>query len=83
MMVANRTLINQHQPSSSEKPTNMNRRVLMGTLATLLASSRRVMADDEGAPNNPFILLLTGIYQPVPIGKGPLDNLGLTTVKPE
>jgi hypothetical protein len=38
------------------------------------------MADYEGTPNDPFILLLQGIYQPVPIGKGPLHNLGLTTV---
>jgi hypothetical protein len=29
-------------------------------------------------PTDPFILLLTGIYQPVPVGKGP--NLGLTSV---
>ena len=49
-------------------------------MAALLASSRQVMADDESAPNNPFILLLHGIYQPVPIGEGPSDNLGLTTV---
>src|SRR5262249_51191838 len=30
--------------------------------------------------SNPFILLLHGIYEPVPVGEGPADNLGLTTV---
>jgi len=49
-------------------------------MAALHASSQRLMADGESAPNNPFILLLHGIYQPVPIGEGPDGNLGLTTV---
>jgi hypothetical protein len=49
-------------------------------MAALLATSRRVVADDEGTPGDPMILLLHGIYQPVPIGKGPAGNLGLTTV---
>jgi hypothetical protein len=31
----------------------------------------------QEAPGDPFILLLTGIYQSVPEGKGPADNLGL------
>jgi hypothetical protein len=80
-MITSRSLINQYPPSSGEKPTNVQRRALMGgALAALLASSGRLMADNEGTPNDPFILLLQGIYQPVPIGKGPLDNLGLTTV---
>ena len=68
---------------SGEKPTNLDRRALMGgalATAALLASPRLVMADDEDAPNDPFIVLLHGIYQPVPIGEGPPDNLGLTTV---
>src|SRR6266566_1433775 len=64
-----------------QEPANRQRRAFMGgALAALLASSRRVMADEESAPNNPFILLLHGIYQPVPIGEGPADNLGLKTV---
>ena len=49
-------------------------------MAALLASSRRLMADAEHTPNNPFIPLLHGVYQPVPIGEGPAGNLGLTTV---
>lgn len=49
-------------------------------MAALLVSSRPVKAAIERAPNNPFILLLHGIYQPVPTGKGPAGNLGLTAV---
>jgi hypothetical protein len=32
-------------------------------------------------PNELFILLLKGLYQPVPAGQGPRDNLGLSKVK--
>jgi hypothetical protein len=51
-----------------------------GTLADLLSSSGRVMAEerDDDGPNDPFILLLKGIYQPVPAGHGPAQNLGLS-----
>ena len=34
-------------------------------------------------PSDPFILLLQGLYQPVPAGKGPKNNLGLVHGKPE
>ena len=51
-----------------------------GALAVLFSSSVRVMADNEHGPNDPFIVLLRGFYQPVPIGQGPAGNLGLTTV---
>jgi hypothetical protein len=62
-------------------PINRQRRTFIGgAVAALLASSRPAKADIEGLPNDPFILLLHGIYQPVPIGEGPSDNLGLTTV---
>src|SRR4029077_140552 len=52
-----------------------------------LSSSGLVTADDrdEGTdegrsvPNDPFILLLKGLYQPVAKGSGQ-DNFGLTTV---
>jgi hypothetical protein len=55
--------------------------------AQLLSSSGVVTADerDEGpddgkrVPNDPFILLLKGLYQPVPKGSGQ-HNFGLTTV---
>jgi hypothetical protein len=50
-------------------------------MAALMASPARAIADDEGddsTPGNPFILLLHGLYEPVPAGQGP--NLGLTSV---
>ena len=52
-----------------------------GALAALLSSSVRVKAEEnDERPNNFFILLLKGLYQPVPAGHGPADNLGLTSV---
>jgi hypothetical protein len=78
-MVTNETPIEQIKPGHAA--INKQRRTFIGgALAALLASSGRVMADNEGTPNDPFILLLTGVYQPVPIGKGPAGNLGLTMV---
>jgi hypothetical protein len=49
-------------------------------MAALLASPTRAVADDndDSTPGNPFILLLHGLYEPVPAGQGP--NLGLTSV---
>ena len=54
----------------------------------LLSSSGALMAKerdegrDEGrdVPNDLFILLLKGLYQPVPVGQGPDGNLGLSKV---
>ena len=68
-----------------QKPTNLQRRNLIGgTLAVLLSSSLRVMAKEKekesDVPNDPFIVLLKGLYQPVPAGQGPDDNLGLSQV---
>jgi hypothetical protein len=61
-------------------PINPQRRTFIGGMvAALLASSRSLKADHEGVPNDPFILLLNGIYQSVPMGEGPTGNLGLTT----
>jgi hypothetical protein len=80
-MITNQTFIDRSRPGSAQAPANRHRRTFIGgALAALLASSRRIMADDEGTPGDPFILLLHGIYQPVPIGEGPAGNLGLTTV---
>jgi hypothetical protein len=64
------------------EPTNKQRRTLIGgALAALLASPVRLMAEEnDGRPNNPFILLLKGLYQPVPVGDGPANNLGLSAV---
>jgi len=80
-MTNNEALIDQIKPDSGLGTANKQRRTFIGSaLAALLASSRRMMADNEGAPNDPFILLLHGIYQTVLVSKGPHDNLGLTTV---
>ena len=77
-----KTPIGSAGPRSGQETWNLKRRSVIGAaMAALLAPSRRVMA--QGAPvtpNDPFILLLTGIYQPVALGKGPADNLGLNTV---
>jgi len=81
-MINNETSIAQIKDTSGTGPINKQRRLFIGgALTALLASSsRRAMADDESTPNDPFILLLHGIYQPVPLGKGPADNLNLSTV---
>jgi len=76
-------LINLSKPGSGQEPTNLQRRNLIGgTLAVLLSSSLRVMAKEKESdvPNDPFIVLLKGLYQPVPAGHGPDDNLGLSSV---
>jgi hypothetical protein len=79
-MLRNETAIKQTE-LGGPAPINKNRRTFVGgALAALLASSRRAMADYEHGPNDPFIVLLHGIYQPLPIGQGPAGNLGLTTV---
>ena len=84
-MITNQAFINQSQPDSGRESTNMQRRTLISgafgaALAGLLSSPGRVMAKGNAAPNDPFILLLKGVYQPVPEGQGPVGNLGLTTV---
>jgi hypothetical protein len=66
-----------------QESVNSQRRTFVGgALAALMAAPRLAIADDDKteAPNDPFILLLQGIYQPVPAGTGPQSNLGLTTV---
>jgi hypothetical protein len=85
-MIVNKTVVEHIKPSSGPEPTNKQRRTYIGgalaaliggALAALLVSSPGVMAANESTPKDPFILLLTGIYQPVPKGEGPADNLGL------
>ena len=76
-------LITQTNPSILQKPNNKTQRraFIGGAMAALLSSPRRAMA--QGAhvpPDNPFIVLLKGVYQPVPAGHGPANNLGLTTL---
>ena len=62
---------------------NTQRRTFIGgSLAALMASPKLASANDDKneSPNDPFIVLLQGIYQSVPAGSGPSGNLGLTTV---
>jgi len=49
---------------------------LGGAFAAMLASPRLVLADDGDRPNDPFIVLLRGFYQPVVTG----PDLGLSSV---
>jgi len=86
-MITNQVLNNQSKSGNGQEPTHIQRRTLIGgALATLLASPVlaspvRLMAEEnDGRPNNPFILLLKGLYQPVPVGDGPANNLGLSAV---
>ena len=77
-------LLRLNKLSGSQEPSNQQRRkFISGTLAALaasplLVSPRQVIAEQVDKPNDPFILLSTGVYQQVPAGKGP--NLHLTTV---
>jgi hypothetical protein len=83
-MITKQTLIDRRNLGSGQEPTNKQRRNFIGGALTallaspMLASPRRVMAKETktDAPNDPFILLLAGVYQPVPKNQGP--NLGLS-----
>jgi hypothetical protein len=81
-MSTNQALTNQSKSGNGQEPTNIQRRTLIGgALAALLASPVRLMAEEnDGRPNSPFILLLKGLYQPVPVGDGPANNFGLSAV---
>src|SRR3954451_4032940 len=94
-MITDQASANQSKPSGGHEPTNVERRTLIGAgLAALLtaacssptetpglATAEEREGKDEGrsVPNDPFILLLKGLYQPVPKGSGQ-HNFGLTTV---
>jgi len=76
-MITNQGLINQSKPGSGQEPTNMQRRTLIGgALVALLSSPGRVMAKETAEPNDSFVLLLKGVYEPVVHG----PNLGLAEV---
>jgi hypothetical protein len=81
-MITNQVLTNQSKSGNGQEPANMQRRTLIGgALAALLASSVPMRAEEkDGRPNSLFILLLKGLYQPVPVGDGPANNLGLSAV---
>ena len=82
-IIANQALVNQRESGNGQEPVNMQRRILMGSaLAALLVSPRSIMADDgedTKTPNDPFIVLLSGIYERC-CGSGTKSNLGLTKV---
>jgi hypothetical protein len=76
-MIANQALINQSKPGSGNEPTNIQRRTLIGgALVALLSSPGRVMAQGKAVPNDSFVVLLKGVYEPVVDG----PNLGLSEV---
>jgi hypothetical protein len=81
-MITNQALTNRSKSGNGQEPANIPRRTLIGgALAALLPFSVPVMAEeDDERPNNPFIVLLKGLYQPVPVGDGPANNLGLSAV---
>jgi hypothetical protein len=83
-MSTQQALINPSKLGSGQEPSNKQRRNFIGgslaalAASPLLLSPRQALAEEADTPNDPFILLLTGIYQAVPAGKGP--KLGLSTV---
>jgi len=82
LMNTNQPLISQNKPGSGSEPTNIQRRTLIGGAlaallsAPLLSASGRVMAHAQAVPNDSFVLLLKGVYEPVVVG----PNLGLSEV---
>jgi hypothetical protein len=80
-MTTNQASIHQLNLSNLQQPKTTHRRTFLGgAMAALLASQGRAIAEDTDAPSNPFIVLLKGLYQKVPVGQGPISNFGLTTV---
>jgi hypothetical protein len=70
-MITNQALINQSKSGSGTEPTNTQRRALIGGAlvallsAPLLSAPRRVMAQGHAVPDDSFVLLLKGVYEPV------------------
>lgn len=72
-------LIDQSKADSEKRPSNLQRRtVIGGALLALLSSPGRVMAKGPAVavPNDSFVLLLKGVYKPVVHA----PDLGLSTV---
>lgn len=71
-----------HTKPVEESVSPQRRMFIGGALAALMATPQLAVAADDKteSPNDPFILLLHGIYQPVSPGSAPASNLGLTTV---
>lgn len=65
--------------AACSSPTE-NRAQLLSSSGLVTAAERDGGTDEGGSvPNDPFILLLKGLYQPVPTGSGQ-HNFGLATV---
>ena len=76
-MPTNEAAINRGTPDSGQEPTNIQRRtVIGGALAALLSVPGRVMAQGHAVPDDSFVVLLKGLYQPVVQG----PDLGLSMV---
>jgi len=74
-MITKEALIDQSKPGSGQEPINIQRRtVIGGALVALLSFPGRVMAQGKAVPNDPFVVLLKGLYHPVVDG----PNLGLS-----
>jgi hypothetical protein len=76
-MITNQSLVAQSKIGSEKEPINIRRRtVIGGALVALLSFPGRVMAQGKAVPDDSFVLLLKGLYQPVVHG----PNLGLSMV---
>lgn len=73
----NNPVVQPERAGSRQEPTNLQRRtVIGGALAALLAFPGRVMAQGNAVPDDSFVVLLKGLYQPVVHG----PDLGLSMV---
>jgi hypothetical protein len=73
----NNQVVQPTQAGSGQEPTNIQRRtVIGGALAALLSFPGRIEAQGNAVPNDSFVVLLKGLYQPVVQG----PNLGLSMV---
>jgi hypothetical protein len=73
----NNPVVQPKHAGSGQEPTNLQRRnVIGGALAALLAFPGRVMAQGNAVPDDSFVVLLKGLYQPVVHG----PSLGLSMV---
>jgi hypothetical protein len=76
-MLTNDAAINESRSDGGQQPTNIQRRtVIGGALAALLLGPARTMAQGKAQPDDSFVLLLKGLYQPV----AHAPSLGLSMV---
>ena len=75
--MTNNQVVRPKQAGGGQEPTNIQRRtVIGGALVALLSFPGRVMAQGNAVPDDSFVVLLKGLYQPVVQG----PNLGLSMV---